>query len=191
MIEVRFHGRGGQGAKIASRILGQSGFLAGLFAQDFALFGAERRGAPVVSFTRLSTASIDQRGPIERPNLVVVMDDTLLTEAPGQIFHGVNASNAAFGECRSRSFRCELNKTIVGQLRFDRSHCDRPKTYRQRDLSAPLPPPWPPNLFRRSMGRRWRRPSGLSLPSSACRANLSKRISRSLGTPMSKHRSLV
>ena len=90
MIEVRFHGRGGQGAKIASRILGQSGFLAGLFAQDFALFGAERRGAPVVSFTRLSTASIDQRGPIERPNLIVVMDDTLLTEAPGQVFHGVD-----------------------------------------------------------------------------------------------------
>ncbi len=45
MIEVRFHGRGGQGAKIASRILGHSGFLAGLNVQDFALFGAERRGA--------------------------------------------------------------------------------------------------------------------------------------------------
>lgn len=89
MIEVRFHGRGGQGAKIASRILGQSGFLAGLYAQDFALFGAERRGAPVVSFTRLSAASIGERGPIERPNLVVVMDETLLTEAPGQVFHGV------------------------------------------------------------------------------------------------------
>lgn len=40
MIEVRFHGRGGQGAKLASRILGTTGFLAGLFAQDFALFGA-------------------------------------------------------------------------------------------------------------------------------------------------------
>ena len=45
MIEVRFHGRGGQGAKIASRILGRSEFLSGLYVQDFALFGAERRGA--------------------------------------------------------------------------------------------------------------------------------------------------
>jgi pyruvate ferredoxin oxidoreductase gamma subunit len=45
MIEVRFHGCGGQGAKIASRILGRSGFLSGLYVQDFALFGAERRGA--------------------------------------------------------------------------------------------------------------------------------------------------
>jgi pyruvate ferredoxin oxidoreductase gamma subunit len=89
MIPVRFHGRGGQGAKIASRILGRSGFLSGLYIQDFALFGAERRGAPVVSFTRLSAESIDQRGYIERPNLVVVMDDALLKEASGQVFHGV------------------------------------------------------------------------------------------------------
>lgn len=89
MIEIRFHGRGGQGAKIASRILGHSGILAGLHAQDFALFGAERRGAPVVSFTRLSTETIDRRGDIERPDLLVVMDDSLLKEAPGQVYHGV------------------------------------------------------------------------------------------------------
>ena len=92
MIEVRFHGRGGQGAKIASRILGHSGILAGLYAQDFALFGAERRGAPVVSFTRLSTEPIDRRGDIEQPDLVVVLDDSLLTEAPGQVYRGVHAS---------------------------------------------------------------------------------------------------
>jgi pyruvate ferredoxin oxidoreductase gamma subunit len=91
MIEIRFHGRGGQGAKIASRILGQSGFLAGLYAQDFALFGAERRGAPVVSFTRLSAEPIDRRGNIERPSLVIVMDDSLLKEAPAQLFQGVGA----------------------------------------------------------------------------------------------------
>ena len=90
MIEVRFHGRGGQGAKIASRILGRSGFLSGLYAQDFALFGAERRGAPVVSFTRLSSEPIDQRGNIENPNLLVVMDDSLLKEARAQVFHGVS-----------------------------------------------------------------------------------------------------
>jgi pyruvate ferredoxin oxidoreductase gamma subunit len=96
MIEVRFHGRGGQGAKIASRILGRSGFLCGLQAQDFALFGAERRGAPVISFTRLSSEPIDQRGNIERPNLVVVMDDSLLNEATAQVFQGVNAETPLF-----------------------------------------------------------------------------------------------
>ena len=96
MFEVRFHGRGGQGAKIASRILGRSGFLCGLQAQDFALFGAERRGAPVVSFTRLSSEPIDERGNIDRPNLVVVMDDSLLKEAPGQVFHGVHDKTPLF-----------------------------------------------------------------------------------------------
>lgn len=90
MIQVRFHGRGGQGAKIASRVLGRSGFLSGLQVQDFALFGAERRGAPVVSFTRLGNEPIDQRGYIDEPNLVVVIDDSLLREAPGQVFHGVD-----------------------------------------------------------------------------------------------------
>ena len=96
MIAVRFHGRGGQGAKIASRILGRSGFLSGLQAQDFAVFGAERRGAPVVSFTRLSDQPIDQRGNVERPNLVVVMDHSLLKEAPGQVFFGVDAATPIF-----------------------------------------------------------------------------------------------
>jgi pyruvate ferredoxin oxidoreductase gamma subunit len=96
MIEVRFHGRGGQGAKLASRIFGRSGFLCGLQVQDFALFGAERRGAPVISFTRLSSEPIDERGNIDRPNLVVVMDDSLLKEAPGQVFQGVDEKTPLF-----------------------------------------------------------------------------------------------
>ena len=96
MIEVRFHGRGGQGAKIASRILGRSGFLSGLYAQDFALFGAERRGAPLASFTRLGREPIGERGYVEMPGLAVVMDDSLLKEAPEQVFHGVFAHTPLF-----------------------------------------------------------------------------------------------
>lgn len=72
MIEIRFHSRGGQGAKVASRILGRTAFLSGMFAQVFAVFGAERRGAPVVSFTRLGSEPIDQRGFIDEPNLVML-----------------------------------------------------------------------------------------------------------------------
>jgi pyruvate ferredoxin oxidoreductase gamma subunit len=89
MIEIRFHGRGGQGAKIASRIVGRAGFLAGLFAQDFPLFGAERRGAPVTATTRLSREPIERRGFAEEPDLVVVMDPSLLTESQRQIFSGI------------------------------------------------------------------------------------------------------
>lgn len=96
MIEVRFHGRGGQGAKIASRILGRSGFLAALYAQDFAIFGAERRGAPVVSCTRLDEQPIETRGYVDAPSLVVVMDHSLLKEAREQVFHGVDATTPLF-----------------------------------------------------------------------------------------------
>ncbi|MBM2805877.1 MAG: pyruvate ferredoxin oxidoreductase, gamma subunit [Deltaproteobacteria bacterium] len=110
MIEVRFHGRGGQGAKIASRILGRSGFLAGLYAQDFALFGAERRGAPVVSFTRLSAEPIQQRGDIERPNLVLVMDDSLLKESPAQVFHGVSGATPIIVNADPEGLACAVKE---------------------------------------------------------------------------------
>lgn len=108
MIEVRFHGRGGQGAKIASRILGRSGFLSGLEAQDFALFGAERRGAPVSSFTRLSSDRIDQRGPIEQPNLIVVMDASLLREAGGQVFRGVHENTPIIVNIEPDGFEAQV-----------------------------------------------------------------------------------
>ena len=130
MIEIRFHGRGGQGAKIASRILGHAGVLAGLQAQDFALFGAERRGAPVVSFTRLSEGTIEQRGYIDEPQVVVVLDDTLMQEAHGQVFNGVGdttvvivnappvVSEKALDQPPGRFFRLDFNalaRAVIGQ----------------------------------------------------------------------------
>ncbi len=89
MIEVRFHGRGGQGARVASRIVGRAGFLAALFAQDLSLFGAERRGAPIVAFTRLSHRIIDRRGYVDEPDAVIVMDESLLKETRAQVFQGL------------------------------------------------------------------------------------------------------
>lgn len=118
MIEVRFHGRGGQGAKLASRILGRSGFLCGLQVQDFALFGAERRGAPVVSFTRLSSEPIDRRGNIERPNLVVVIDDSLLKEAAGQVFQGVGAATPVFVNADPNRLDANLKELPQANFRF-------------------------------------------------------------------------
>lgn len=115
-IEIRFHGRGGQGVKLASRILGRSGFLCGLQAQDFALFGAERRGAPVVSFVRLSNDPIADRGNIDRPNLVVVMDSSLLKEASAQVFQGVDAITPVF--VNADSDRLEVNLQELPAARF-------------------------------------------------------------------------
>jgi pyruvate ferredoxin oxidoreductase gamma subunit len=78
MLRVRFHGRGGQGAKTASRILGNAAFNDGFFVQDFPIYGAERRGAPVTAFTRFSTEEITERGFIFSPDIVAVMDDSLI-----------------------------------------------------------------------------------------------------------------
>ena len=77
IIRVRFHGRGGQGAKTASRILGNASFNDGLFAQDFPIYGAERRGAPVTAFTRFSDEKITEKGFVFAPDISAVMDDTL------------------------------------------------------------------------------------------------------------------
>ncbi len=78
MIEVRFHGRGGQGAVTAARLLAEAAFLEGKHCQAFPFFGAERRGAPVVAFTRIDTKPIRIRTQVYEPNHVVVLDPTLL-----------------------------------------------------------------------------------------------------------------
>ncbi|MCS7129619.1 MAG: 2-oxoacid:acceptor oxidoreductase family protein [Candidatus Caldarchaeum sp.] len=78
MLRIRFHGRGGQGVKTSSRILGRAAFLAGFLAQDSPIYGAERRGAPVVAFTRISDSLILERGFIFNPHIVVVMDESLI-----------------------------------------------------------------------------------------------------------------
>jgi len=79
MIEVRWHGRGGQGGFTAARLLGMA---AALFENKFALafpaFGPERRGAPVLGFTRIDNCKITDRSDVESCDYVVVLDDTLV-----------------------------------------------------------------------------------------------------------------
>jgi len=77
MQEIRLHGRGGQGVRFAARILARALFLSGYQTQDFAIYGAERRGAPVTSFVRADKKTILERGYIFEPDIVVLLDDTL------------------------------------------------------------------------------------------------------------------
>ncbi len=77
MLEIRIHGRGGQGVKKAAQILGRAAYLSGFKTQDFALYGAERRGAPVVSFVRMDRKGINTRGYVFRPDCVLVLDETI------------------------------------------------------------------------------------------------------------------
>lgn len=88
MLRIRFHGRGGQGMKTASRILGSAGFHAGFVVQDSPVYGAERRGAPMSAFTRLAREPIRERGAIAIPDLVVIADDTLLADPAAQPLSG-------------------------------------------------------------------------------------------------------
>lgn len=79
MIDIRFHGRGGQGAVLASKILASAYFAQGYYVQAFPFFGMERKGAAVAAFVRVATRSIVERGEVRNPSIVVVLDSTLLT----------------------------------------------------------------------------------------------------------------
>lgn len=78
MIEIRWHGRGGQGAVTAAKILAEAALGEGRHIQAFPEYGAERRGAPVRSFTRISDETIHIHSPIHTPQAVAVLDSTLL-----------------------------------------------------------------------------------------------------------------
>ncbi len=89
MFRIRFHGRGGQGIKTASRILGSAFFLAGYEVQDAPRYGAERRGAPIFAYVRADRKPICERGIIRHPDLVVCADDSLLGLAAAGVLQGV------------------------------------------------------------------------------------------------------
>jgi 2-oxoacid:acceptor oxidoreductase gamma subunit (pyruvate/2-ketoisovalerate family) len=76
--EIRWHGRGGQGAWTASELLAKTAVQEGKFVQSFPEFGPERMGAPLAAFTRISTAPIRLHCSIYNPNVVVVLDPTLM-----------------------------------------------------------------------------------------------------------------
>jgi pyruvate ferredoxin oxidoreductase gamma subunit len=78
MIEIRFHGRGGQGAVTAAALLAKAAGNDDRFSQGFPAFGVERRGAPVRSFTRISDEKITIRSEVYEPDYIIVMDSSLL-----------------------------------------------------------------------------------------------------------------
>jgi 2-oxoacid:acceptor oxidoreductase gamma subunit (pyruvate/2-ketoisovalerate family) len=81
MREIKFYGRGGQGAVTAAQILATAAFHEGRWAQTFPQFGAERRGAPVVAFVRIDDEPISIRTKVYKPDVVIVMDPNLFKMA--------------------------------------------------------------------------------------------------------------
>ena len=78
LIEIRWHGRGGQGAKTASLLLADAAFNTGKYIQGFPEYGPERMGAPITAYNRISTSPIRIHSNVYEPDYVVVVDDTLL-----------------------------------------------------------------------------------------------------------------
>ena len=79
LIEIRWHGRGGQGAKTASLLLADAAFNTGKYIQGFPEYGPERMGAPITAYNRISNTPITIHSNIYEPDYVVVVDDTLLS----------------------------------------------------------------------------------------------------------------
>ncbi len=78
MIEIRWHGRGGQGAKTASQLLADAAFMSGKYIQSFPEYGPERSGAPITAYNRISDERCTIHSNIYEPDYVVVVDETLL-----------------------------------------------------------------------------------------------------------------
>jgi pyruvate ferredoxin oxidoreductase gamma subunit len=91
--EIRFHGRGGQGAVTSSQVLAIAAFYDGKYCQAFPSFGVERRGAPVESYTRISDQPIETRQHVYAPDYVVVLDSTLVDAV--DVFKGLKKGGMA------------------------------------------------------------------------------------------------
>lgn len=116
MFSVRFHGRGGQGAKTASRILGTAAFLSGYLAQDSPIYGAERRGAPVAAFTRFGREPIRERGAIAHPDVVVLADASLMSDPTAHVFEGVAAQTPVFVNSPLTAEQLRAQASLPGRI---------------------------------------------------------------------------
>lgn len=136
MLQIRIHGRGGQGVVTAAETLSVAAFAQGRHAQAFPSFGSERTGAPVVAFCRLDDMPIRLREPIMAPDAVIVQDPTLLHQV--DVFQGLAANGYVLVNSRR-----SLPELGIGELvqRFDASHLATvPATeIALRHLGRPLP----------------------------------------------------
>ncbi|MEM2093303.1 MAG: pyruvate ferredoxin oxidoreductase subunit gamma [Candidatus Bathyarchaeia archaeon] len=109
MFEVRWHGRGGQGAWTASELLARAAIHEGKYIQSFPEFGPERMGAPVTAFTRISTEPIRLHCAVYEPNVVVVLDPTLIKTV--QVTRGLKRDGNLI--INSKDTPAEIRKTLT------------------------------------------------------------------------------
>ena len=111
MIEIRFHGRGGQGAVTASRILATAAFLEGKHSQSIPMYGTERRGAPVTAFVRIGDKDKMVRSLVHDPDYVVVLDPLLRKSV--NITMGLKESGVLIINSTVTPDKIELDKKVT------------------------------------------------------------------------------
>jgi 2-oxoacid:acceptor oxidoreductase gamma subunit (pyruvate/2-ketoisovalerate family) len=106
MVGIRFHGRGGQGAVVASKILANAYFKQGLYVQAFPSFGMERKGAAVSAFVRMDSIPIVERGEIKHPTSVIVLDSSLLNKV--DVTQGAKPGALILLNCKHQENRIKM-----------------------------------------------------------------------------------
>jgi pyruvate ferredoxin oxidoreductase gamma subunit len=136
MLQVRIHGRGGQGVVTAAEMLSVAAFQQGRHAQAFPSFGSERTGAPVVAFCRIDDREIRLREPILAPDVLIVQDPTLLHQV--DVFQGLRADGYVLINSK-RSFDELGLQELAGRFRRERLTTVPATEFALKHLGRPLP----------------------------------------------------
>ena len=136
MLQIRIHGRGGQGVVTAAEMLSIAAFEQGRHAQAFPSFGSERTGAPVVAFCRIDDREIRLREPILAPNVLIVQDPTLLHQV--DVFQGLQPDGFVLINSK-RSFHALGLSEIEQRFRPERLTTVPANEIALRHLGRPLP----------------------------------------------------
>jgi pyruvate ferredoxin oxidoreductase gamma subunit len=136
MLQVRIHGRGGQGVVTAAEMLSVAAFEQGRHAQAFPSFGSERTGAPVVAFCRIDDREIRLREPILAPDVVIVQDPTLLHQV--DVFQGLRPDGYVLINSKRGFDELGLND-MVRRFRRERLVTVPASEIAMKHLGRPLP----------------------------------------------------
>jgi pyruvate ferredoxin oxidoreductase gamma subunit len=136
MLQIRIHGRGGQGVVTAAEMLSIAAFQQGRHAQAFPSFGSERTGAPVIAFCRIDDREIRLREPILAPDVLIVQDPTLLHQV--DVFQGLRPDGYVLINSR-HSFDDLGLADVARRFRHDRLITVPATEIARRHLGRPLP----------------------------------------------------
>ena len=168
MTEIRWHGRGGQGAKTASLLLADAAFMAGKYVQSFPEYGPERSGAPITAYNRISDERCTIHSNIYDPDYAVVVDETLLTSV--DVTAGLKKDGAVIvnSEKHPEELRPLLNG-YEGRVYTVDAGTIPERTWAVISRIRPCWPQWLPSAacwMRNVSWRIWRNPTGINLQTS-------------------------